>query len=700
VRALAAALLAVAFLGALAPSGGWCAESADPEPFPRTVLVLYNSDTGQTPRENLFCEGFAVIANYLGLTPEYRDVSERPLPSDEDMRGVRGIATVFTSGQMRQPETFLRWLLRQMDQDRKLLVLGGLGAYQDRDGRPVDPALPREVLRRLGLDYQPDFLADQARLRYARVNKTLTGFERPLPAFPPVYEQYRPLNGTTPWIVIKRLDKPAAVSAVVSTSRAGGMAMWEYVSWQDPASFRNQWYLDPFALLSQSMGMGGAPALTPTTASGMRVAISHIDADGFGGFSRVNKTAFCGQVVMDHILSRYDFPITASVIQAEVDPELSGSPALFKLARRLFAMDNVEPASHTYSHPYYWDSGNEAKARLYMEKHGLTQYGIEVPGYTFNSSMEIVESCRWIDQKLAPPDEPCEVVLWSGDCEPTARQVELCEANGLLNMNGGDTLYDAQRDSLFSVAPLYQPVGGAVQVLTGQANDNILTNEWTGPFFGYRFIIETMRRTGTPRRLAPIDVYYHFFSGERHASLQALRDVYEWVMARPTAPLFASRYMRMVQDFVSSRMSRRGDGAWIVEDYGQCASLRLAEDGRVPYLPECEGVQGYYETGHGTFVHLEPEGRAVVVLGETDGGLPHLQWATGIVRDFQAGEHGAALVFDCFGQGRLRLAGMAPGERWEAAGPALDKPLTFTVDDDGGATIGPVGSGPLHLRRR
>jgi hypothetical protein len=695
---ISAILLFVVLAGWLPPAV-WAQGREPATPYLRTILVFYNSKTGQDPRQNTFTEGFASIANYLGLTPQYRDAAKRPLPSDKEMAGVRGIVTAFESSRMESPEAYLHWLLRQMDHGKYVLILGDLGAMEDKDGRPVDDALPKRIYRKLGLDYAPDFLADQSRLRYLFANKTLTAFERPLPTFPPMYEKYIPLPGTEPWILVGRRDKPDAASAMVSTSPTGGVAVWNYVYWQDPISFAHQWYIDPFALFRKSQHWENVPALTPTTTCGLRVAVSHVDADGFGGYSEVNKTAFCGQVVIQQIFSRYNFPITASLIQAEVDPDLSGSPELLAVARDLMRMDNIEPASHTYSHPFYWEPSNSEKAKLYREKDGVEQYGIKVEGYYFNATTEIVGSTNWITKEVDPPGKPCKVLLWSGDCEPTAAQIQLSQDHGILNMNGGDTVYDAAHNTLFGIAPLYQPFGDAIQVLTGQANDNILTNDWTGPFFAYRNIIETMRRTGTPRRFAPIDIYYHFFSGEKFASLQALRDVYDWAMTQPTAPMFTSAYIRMVLDFIKARISRRSDGAWIIENYGECASLRLPGKGLVPDLPRCQDVQGYFTSPEGTFVHLEPGGRAVVVLSHDDGGTPHLQWATGVVRRFAVFDREIRLHFDCFDKGRLRMVGLDAGAVWTASGPGLAS-RDFTVDKDGGLTLAPLGSGDLNLRLR
>ena len=52
-------------------------------------------------------------------------------------------------------------------------------------------------------------------------------------------------------------------------------------------------------------------------------------------------------------------------------------------------------------------------------------------------------------------------------------------------------------------------------------NENVYTNDWTGPFYGFRDVIDTFRMTGEPRRLKPINLYYHTYSASKVAALKA-----------------------------------------------------------------------------------------------------------------------------------------------------------------------------------
>ena len=65
---------------------------------------------------------------------------------------------------------------------------------------------------------------------------------------------------------------------------------------------------------------------------------------------------------------------------------------------------------------------------------------------------------------------------------------------------GGDQEADAEglgleRDGLF-------------QVFAPNQNENVYTNEWRGPFYGFERVIETFEFTETPRRLKPINIYF------------------------------------------------------------------------------------------------------------------------------------------------------------------------------------------------
>jgi hypothetical protein len=639
-----------------------------------------------------------MVLNYYGMLAEYRNVNQGPLPDDEVMAGFCGVITAFSEGSIAEPKNYLSWLLHQMEAGRKVIVLGHLGVHNYGVPSSEIDRLSNEVYEGLGLRFEGEFTAVKPLIRYVHKDPQGVEFERAYPAYPEVYERFVPTGKDLHvFLSIRRTDRPDSESAVIVTSPAGGFARIEYMRWMDPVTFKKQWYLNPFRFFQEALGLEGLPAPDPTTLNGSRVAISHVDGDAFSGRSRIGKKPLCAEVLRDEVLRKFDFPVTVSVITGEVSPQALGNETLVALAREIFALPNVEPASHSFSHPYYWDPEFVGKSRY----HRL--HGIRIPGYAFDPSAEIEGSVDYITHHLAPPDKPCRVFLWTGNCEPRPSDVALCDRLGLLNMNGGDTVFDDSSDSYMNVAPLVRNVGGHMQVHTGQANENILTNLWEGPFHGFRNIITSMKRTGSPRRVAPIDIYYHFYSAEYPASLKALQDVYTWVLKQKTARLFTSEYLERVQGYLTAEIRDAGPGRYEVRNYGACTTIRFENASPAVDLARSENVLGWVRQPQGLFVSLTPgRDRAVVQVGQEDAGgqpsAPFLQTATGWVDRLETGDGRLELSYRGFGKGILTIAGLAPDRTFTASGSALgDETFQKKTASNGVLALSNVTTGTVKI---
>ncbi|WP_034624367.1 polysaccharide deacetylase family protein [Maridesulfovibrio hydrothermalis] len=673
---------------------------AQAELVKRKVLVFFNSGEGQSVRENHFMEGFAMPLNYLGFLYDVRDVVGFSYPDEKQMEPYGAIFIGFAADTMPEPNRFLKWLISQQENGRKIIVAGSLGAYLDLNDENSDESLVKEFYSNMGFSWQGNATLDSMHLKYVHVDKNFMNFERHLPVFPPQYAQIVPVGeDIKTWVSVEEKRRPGSQAALVATGPQGGIATTGYIRWQAPVNYLKKWYINPFEFLRQSLGIEGLPALTPTTLNGLRVAFAHIDGDGFVGYTEIDKHKNCGEIIMERIFARYDFPNSASVIAGEINPDVQGSIDNVELARTLFDMKNIETSSHSYTHPYAWNAKLRNSAK-YAEDFVIGQY--EKPGYKFDATYEIVGSCDYISENLAPPEKPCFVLFWSGMCDPTEKQVAIAEKAGILNLNGGDSVMDARRDSYFGVSPLYRELGKFNQVYTGQANENILTNLWTGPFFGFRNIIETMKRTGSPRRIMPIDIYYHFYSGEKFSSLKALEDVYEWTLSQDIARVYASSYIKMMRGYLTGKIEKLGADHFAVTDYNDCLTVRLDGMDKVPDLGRSKNVLGYDEQPEGIFVHLNPgQSRAELVLTadkNVNAGYLYIKSGTGWVKDFKRTGRGARFFFECFSKGKIELAGLAPGQAYKVISQSTQS-AQIRSNDKGELIVKDITSGPLEISR-
>jgi hypothetical protein len=234
---------------------------------------------------------------------------------------------------------------------------------------------------------------------------------------------------------------------------------------------------------------------------------------------------------------------------------------------------------------------------------------------------------------LAPPGKRTRVFLWTGDCNPDEGPLEAAAAAGMLNMNGGDTLITRADPTLTIVAPLGVPRGRFFQVYAPNQNENVYTRHWQGRYYGYERAIETFELTESPRRLKPVNIYYHTYSATKTASLAALHKVYAWALAQPLHPVYASEYIERVLDF-NRAVVARSEGGWRVRGMERLRTLRAPRSMGIP-----EGdIAGYALHGEQMYLmltHGEAEFRF------TGNSIPALAEANAQLTSFERSGNGA-----------------------------------------------------------
>src|SRR5258708_20007339 len=86
------------------------------------------------------------------------------------------------------------------------------------------------------------------------------------------------------------------------------------------------------------------------------------------------------------------------------------------IAKRIFAMPHVEIASHSYSHPFFWEPGAAPNEDDSKE----VNLNLHIPGYQMDMNREINGSVDYIRKRLEPPGKPVDVFLWTGNTPPLA----------------------------------------------------------------------------------------------------------------------------------------------------------------------------------------------------------------------------------------------------------------------------------------
>src|SRR5690606_32777060 len=178
------------------------------------------------------------------------------------------------------------------------------------------------------------------------------------------------------------------------------------------------------------------------------------------------------------------------------------------IARQIFALPNVEIASHSYSHPFFsWQVDNHTGKRVkplhQTPADAADPFSMDIPGYEINLDREIFGSIDYINERLAPPGKKVEAMLWTGDTEMRPLALRKAAQAGVLSINGGNTVITRSRDSWTNIAPYgvaKDDHPDEYQVYAATMNENVYTNDWLGPFYGFKRVIETFAMTDEPIR--------------------------------------------------------------------------------------------------------------------------------------------------------------------------------------------------------
>lgn len=583
-----------------------------PQVHKRHVLVFHDLPEHKVDQSTVH-RRLGILLERLGLVPVYRSTRQPFLkePLADRYAGV----VAWREGNATNPG-FCRWLGQAQSTDLPVVVFG---------------LVPTNAqCRNLMHSRRVDLPTGQTEASPA--HPSMGNFESqrlPTAALDPLPHS---LSGD-PWLTIT--DTKGTHFQPVYTHAQGGVAAEPFIFERGPDE-EAFWLFDPFEFLRQALKLEAFPAIDSTTESGRRILTAHIDGDGLVSRAELPGSPLGSETITQRILKVFDIPHTISVIEAETSPRglyPDISEAAEESARRMFRLDDVEVASHSYSHPFFWRMVEGGAGMAPDPEDTLYGYSMEVPGYTPSLEREITGSVNYINERLAPHDKPVSVFLWTGDARPWREALKLTRELGLINVNGGDTHPLPYDSELAGVWPDALPVGDELLVYAPTMNENLYTNLWTGPFYGFRNVIDTFRILEAHNRLKPISIYYHFYSGTKAEALKALEEVYQYALSQPVTPLHLSDYARRVQGQYYSVLLQPDDNRFRWRGLHPPSTVRISRD-QYPDLTLSRGVAGFHDSDGLRFVHLVGS-NPLLVLSRNPSAGPYLDSANAPITDWQ-----------------------------------------------------------------
>lgn len=575
------------------------------EVFPRKVLFVYAARGGRELNEQTGHQVAQMPLNYLGYTVEYARVDEALPPAPLNGR-YAGIVS-WLSGDEARGTDFPEWLKTQLEHGMRYVALEGFGFTPDP-----------QLLELLGLEAVAG--SGNAPVQIAH-RDPIVGFEHEPVTPAAAYGGYRVAAGSGGVSILRFATDAEYFADVAAWTRSGGFLFAPNALVEVPRANYSRWVVQPIEFLRRALARPEMPVPDVTTENGRRLMLVHIDGDGFPSRAEMPGTPLAGEALRREVLEKYRVPTTMSIIQGEVSPRglfKQLAPVMEAEARKIFALPHVELASHSLSHPFFWKRLVDGER---PEKAGTMN--LALPGYEFDLLAEIPGSIEYINATLAPPGKRAQLMLWTGDCMPPEGALKVAYESGLLNMNGGDTVITRSRNSWTLIAPLGVQKGQFFQVYAPNQNENVYTNEWTGPFYGFERVIETFELTESPYRFKPINIYYHTYAVTKQASLRALHKIYQFALAQAVMNVYSTEYVRKVLDFNRMVVARdwANDG-WRIRAVGDLRTVRLAPDGAVPDLARSRGVAGSAPGPSARYVHLSGDEVFLKTLGAGDPANP------------------------------------------------------------------------------
>lgn len=561
----------------------------------RDVLILFNQSIVKEKKAVYSSPhlSISVPIEHYGYVPILYDISTKELPKRVEDKYHAVI--IWLHGETKNDAQLTEWINKVKAKNIKILFFDNFATLQNK-----------EQLSRLGLTKATNSHGLTAK-QTVQYNEDYKPFEIPYKGG----HLYELVGGEIQKPILKVRYENGDSSTPVGITEWGGYALSS--SFLLTIGKKSFWTIDPYQFIKEALRFDEIPVPDPTTEAGRRILFVHIDGDGFMEPVRMDMSLFATEYLLEHVYTKYKIPHTLSIIQGEMEHFYpKDRKRMEEITKELYALPWVEPASHTLSHPFFWDDvvKNKHTSHAKLGKH----YHLPIKNYEFSLPAETTGSVKYA-LSFAPKSKRNEkIIFWTGDCLPPKKVLEYVEKNGILHMNGGDTTIQKKYPTLQHVAPFGLQHDEYWQIYTGQQNENVYTNDWLGPFWGFRNVIETYQMTDKPYRIKPINIYYHFYAASKLASFNALVKIYEWATEQKTSKLYASQYIKKAQGFYRTALGRTAQG-FEIRNQGHLRTVRFDTKIEID-IEKSRGVAGKNVENQANYVTFDSRGNYELILNK------------------------------------------------------------------------------------
>lgn len=559
----------------------------------------------------------ALIFEYMGYIQKLHDIN-KGLPGIDEMRHYGGVV-IWLSKDAPSPKKLITWVEELIAADIKV-VFAGLFGVGKRSAllKALDINLSKEYTKKIKIVEEDPML----------------GFE----IEPPLSASYETIESKSVKSLLVYQNSDNTFSKPAAITSWGGYAIGE--SLIVSINEEELWVVNPFKFFQETLRLQRLLIPDTTTENGKRLLFSHVDGDGIMNRVEGDAKKFSGEIIFEKILKRYNIPQSISLIGAEVDskglyPEIA--PQLQAIAKEIYSLENVEGATHTFTHPFFW---NKIKNNILAP-----EYRLKVKDYNFSLEREISQTLDEINSNYMPAGKTlANTIYWSGDCIPRKNALEYVYEHNILNINGGDTVITKTKPWIVYVSPMGIERDEYYQIFTGAQNENVYTNNWLGPFWGFKKVVQTFELTNSPRRFKPIDIYYHLYSGSKMASIKALEYVFDWAIKQDVMPIFTSEYIPKVMDYYTASMTHEGE-EWLVEGMKDLKTLRIEQKDAMIDFADSNTILGVKHFENHTYISLDNESKHHISLAKNAQDTAYLISSNAKLVDFKNGAKTKVMKF-------------------------------------------------------